>query len=396
MKKVISIFIALVIGCSCLVTAFAGDKVYVTYNANISTSKFPAQVYDADADVILPTDTAIDGYTFNGWYLDSDYTVTANGVKATADMTIYGKWTKNDSYTLTYAVNNNIKTFPAESYVAGTAITFPKTDVDGYTFDGWYKDSKYTEKFTLTVMPSADTTIYGKYTKNEVKYTLSFETNGNNKTDSLSYISGATIEFPKMEVDGYEFVGWFADKDCSKVFTSKTMPAEDTTLYGLYFASSEKINKDINNKDLSSYTADIEMTVDSLKKISNSSAFSMYAVKYIKNLQDNIDVAITKDSDKGIILTFKFGTKTFDFTIPGDFDSLFDEKETTSEVTEQETTEVIENETEIKTETTTNVAEIEEEIPDTGSSLVITVISVLSLISACAASIFIYKKKKEN
>lgn len=45
---------------------------------------------------ISKTQTAVDGYTFDGWYTDEGCTDKWNdGTPLTGSMTLYGKWTKN-------------------------------------------------------------------------------------------------------------------------------------------------------------------------------------------------------------------------------------------------------------------------------------------------------------
>lgn len=47
-----------------------------------------------DEEIKLPTDMKVDGYKFQGWYLDSTYTMDATGALFSEDTVIYAKWAK--------------------------------------------------------------------------------------------------------------------------------------------------------------------------------------------------------------------------------------------------------------------------------------------------------------
>ena len=91
----------------------------------------------------LPNPTRT-GYTFNGWYLEEEFTnkVTSTITVTTADNhTLYAKWTAKE-YNITYVLNDGtINGDYATKYTYGVGATLP-TDVtkDGYTFLGWKDD----------------------------------------------------------------------------------------------------------------------------------------------------------------------------------------------------------------------------------------------------------------
>ena len=47
-----------------------------------------------DQEIKLPTNMKVDGYKFNGWYLDSTYAMDATGALFSEDTVIYAKWAK--------------------------------------------------------------------------------------------------------------------------------------------------------------------------------------------------------------------------------------------------------------------------------------------------------------
>ena len=55
------------------------------------------------------------GYTFAGWYTDTDFTTAwnfANDTMPDNNLTLYAKWTKNPNHTSLNTVNNNPNSSP--------------------------------------------------------------------------------------------------------------------------------------------------------------------------------------------------------------------------------------------------------------------------------------------
>ena len=131
------------------------------------------------------------GYTFDGWYYDSSYTNKAvAGASISANTTLYAKWTLN-TYTVTYVSAYNQPS--AVSGLTNLPSSLPQLSYSGYTFDGWYYDSSYTNKAVAGASISANTTLYAKWTKNVVvseSYDHNFTTS--NKTSSYYSITGNT------------------------------------------------------------------------------------------------------------------------------------------------------------------------------------------------------------
>ncbi|MFV0393057.1 MAG: InlB B-repeat-containing protein [Coprobacillaceae bacterium] len=73
----------------------------------------------------------------------------------------------------------------------------------------------------------------GWYLRDAIKYTVSFETNGGNKIDSVTVYENSLVEQPNNPLKkGSVFVDWFSDKECTKKWNfDKDKVTGDMTLY---------------------------------------------------------------------------------------------------------------------------------------------------------------------
>ena len=151
-----------------------------------------------------------------------------------------------------YAVNIDVKkvtvsfdtdnagTIADQTVDYGTKLTEPAAPTkDGYTFDGWYKDDKFAEKFDFTkpVDSFTDFTLYAKWTEDKPaakSYTLSFESNGGSEVAAQTVRDGEKAVKPAADPtrEGYRFAGWYLDEGLTKAvdWTGFTITA-DTTVY---------------------------------------------------------------------------------------------------------------------------------------------------------------------
>lgn len=196
----------------------------ITYSTSVGTapeSKSDITTLTADE---LPTLSA-DGYTFVGWYTDSELTTPAvAGATISGNTTLYAKWTIN-KYTVTATAENgsiaikdgNDNPVQTNTEVEhGTSLTFTATPNDGYEFTSWsvtgtagtengatYTIASLTGPTTVTANFTAKSTGGGE-TGNVVTKTGTFPRSdmktfdGNPTTGEVSSISkdanGGTVE----------------------------------------------------------------------------------------------------------------------------------------------------------------------------------------------------------
>ena len=197
------------------------------------------------------------GYTFGGWYLDSDCkddkVTSLSATSYTSNITLYAKWTAN-SYTITYKdkggttfSGTHASGYPT-THTYGTATSLKSPTKTGYTFGGWYTTSDCSgssiSSLGATSYISA-ITLYAKWTAKTV--TITWNPNGGSvSTTSSSYTyDGATVTLPTPTRTGYTFKGWYtAASGGSKINGiggSNTKPTANVTYYAQWTANTYAI-----------------------------------------------------------------------------------------------------------------------------------------------------------
>lgn len=162
-----------------------------------------------------PADPTATGYIFKGWYTSQLYTAEFDfNTPITADTTLYAKW--NETYTVTFNVGDHGTAPAAQKVENGGKATKPENPTaKGWRFDGWYTDERYTARYDFDKAVTANTTLYAKWTQ---LFTLTFETNGGTKIDSVEAPDGSLVYLGsyKPTKSGYYFVGWYTDKNLTR------------------------------------------------------------------------------------------------------------------------------------------------------------------------------------
>lgn len=219
-----------------------------------------------DVTVTLPTSekytiTAGEGFTGNSATLAANdgkatFTVQPNtglGVKDYAEtLTISGSNSASAqvalsfsvveaTYTLTVDLNGGSGSTTGGAYAEGAVINIDAGSRSHYRFDGWTssKGGSFADASsanTTFTMPAADTTITANWRyiggsgSSTDYYRLTFETNGGSAIDSIKKTYGTTIDLrdytPTRE--GYDFNGWYSDKDLTDKIISIRLTGNKT------------------------------------------------------------------------------------------------------------------------------------------------------------------------
>lgn len=173
------------------------------------------QTVELNGKATKPADPTAEGYVFRGWYTTAACTTEFDfNTPIAADTTLYAKW--DEIYTVTFNVGGHGTAPAAQKVENGGKATKPENPTaKGWRFDGWYTDERYTARYDFDKAVTANTTLYAKWTQ---LFTLTFETNGGTKIDSVEAPDGSLVYLGsyKPTKSGYYFVGWYTDKNLTR------------------------------------------------------------------------------------------------------------------------------------------------------------------------------------
>lgn len=184
-KNRILIVLALVMLCAVGVFALAACNNTETYTVTFMVrengttgdwQQYTTVDTNDDGSVTLPVEPAVDGYTFRDWYTDE--ACSADNVfdesNVTGDITVYALMAEAN---ITLNITDGSGT---STQVAGTLSALSQTTAEqeaaaaeeNLTFDGWYTDAAFTQKYTDGMDATA---LYGRYMA-QITYDNGYET----------------------------------------------------------------------------------------------------------------------------------------------------------------------------------------------------------------------------
>lgn len=224
-------------------------KLVITFDPNnegISSSQKVDWSKDG-ATLLVPTpEPTKEGHTFEGWYYDNNGENTKWNFetdKAKYTMTLKAKW-KANTYNVTVENDGNgtASAAPASAKM-GDEVSLTAMPKSGYHFKEWevisdnvkIEDNKFT-------MPAAHVTVKAIFERNASSggsggggggttyYTLTFETNGGGSMQAIRAARGKTLDLSAYTPmrDGYDFGGWYADKDLTQRITEIKLSGSKT------------------------------------------------------------------------------------------------------------------------------------------------------------------------
>ena len=211
-------------------------------------------------NVILPLCTK-EGFIFTGWY-DGETLAGKAGEEYTvlADVTLKALYEKEKeeekpvTCTVTFDADGGETVRKSISAEKGSAIILPLCSKTGYEFLGWFLASDENvcagqagEEFTVR----SDITLKAHFEKKEaVKVTITFDTDGGKEVKVIKAAKGDMIRLPKTEKEGYNFLGWYTEKDGGILLGipgSEMKAVKDMTAYALW--EKEAVKDNDNDKD---------------------------------------------------------------------------------------------------------------------------------------------------
>ncbi|MGM9573423.1 MAG: S-layer homology domain-containing protein [Hominicoprocola sp.] len=204
----------------------AGNYTYETNGGTFAADPF-AVLYP-NQDFTLPTNITKTGYSFDGWYANSELTgspVATIVAGSTGSKQFWAKWTPI-TYKITYTLNGGTVTpaNPTDYTIETAAITLKNPTRTGYTFTGWSGTGLSGSANTSVTIPASSTgdrSYTANWTVNQ--YTITFNSNGGSTIAPIKQNYGTVVNAPTPTKTGYTFTGW------SPALPS-TMPAGDLTV----------------------------------------------------------------------------------------------------------------------------------------------------------------------
>jgi uncharacterized repeat protein (TIGR02543 family) len=190
---------------------------------------------------ILEPNTPIKkGYIFEGWYEEANYQNPYNFNQThTEDITLYAKWTFDDTYTITNLIASETET---KQIILGQGenVDLPQLFREGYIFDWWYTTENYNVRYRdylyFAEPLGYELNLYAKWIEAPNVVYLTLETYGGTKprysiTEGVMQ-TGIIQANPDDEIwvinpskEGYNFAGWYEDE----AFSTIVMPASSST-----------------------------------------------------------------------------------------------------------------------------------------------------------------------
>lgn len=224
-------------------------KLVITFDPNNGGNSSRQEVYwkKDGAPLIAPIPKPTkEGHTFEGWYYDNNGENTEWNFetdRAKYTMRLTAQW-KANIYNVTVENDGNgtASAAPASAKM-GDEVRLTAMPNSGYHFKKWevisdnvkIEDNKFT-------MPAAHVTVKAIFERNASSggsggggggttyYTLTFETNGGGSMQAIRAARGKTLDLSAYTPmrDGYDFSGWYADKDLTQRITEIKLSGSKT------------------------------------------------------------------------------------------------------------------------------------------------------------------------
>jgi len=147
---------------------------------------------------------------------------------------------KNDIITIQFNSDGGSRVESIEVEKGGS-IKLPNVTKDGYTFVGWYLDSK---KVSNDTKYDKDVILKAKWLEESAKtYTITFDSDGGSNVDDLIVECDKELSLPENPTkEGYEFISWI-DKNETPILDKALLACENVTLKANWKKIEEKVEE---------------------------------------------------------------------------------------------------------------------------------------------------------
>ena len=237
----------------------APNEALITYELNGGTNHTDNPEKYTEGQAMELKDPSREGYTFKGWYTDSEYKNAFAGItsETKGNLTLYAKWEKvtveAGEALITYELNGgtNHADNPAK-YTEGQALELKDPSREGFIFKGWYTDSELKNEFAgITSETKGNLKLYAKWEEITVapgEALITYELNGgtNHADNPVKYTEGQPLELKDPSREGYTFKGWYTDSEFKNEFAGITSETKgNLTIYAKWEEEGNSDNKDV-------------------------------------------------------------------------------------------------------------------------------------------------------
>lgn len=279
------------------------DKIQVTFDYNYENAP-SATVVEIDYNDVVeePNDPQRTNYEFDGWYTEKSCENEVDFETALKeDVTYYAGWTQT-YVTVNFIANYDGGKNTSSIVKVGESVSEPMTPTrSGYLFNGWYKEKETTSVFDFSTKLSQDLNLYAGWkadTGDNVTLTYMWNyqgapNDGIFNTVTIEKNSKTTGLNPTRE--GYLFVGWYKDANCTDSFDFTKRITEDATLYAYWYKEEvfEAEYVDVSKIDGKGYSGEASGTKIIEKDLYNANASNGYYVSWLYNPGIKLEFNIT-------------------------------------------------------------------------------------------------------
>ncbi|HPO49265.1 MAG TPA: InlB B-repeat-containing protein [Spirochaetota bacterium] len=156
----------------------SSDSYVLTFNSN-EGSYVNTQIVAKGTKAIEPTEPQKDGYSFGGWYKDSDLELffDFSSEIVESDISLYAKWNSPDYFTVIFDCMGGSLIEPL-TVKKGDKIIKPSTDPikESASFEGWYKEKTYISLWNFDATLDSNVALYAKWSTTSSTTTTSIVT----------------------------------------------------------------------------------------------------------------------------------------------------------------------------------------------------------------------------
>ena len=227
-----------------LYASWKATEYQINYELNGGTTKvdLPKVRTVEDEKYVLPN-AEKDGYTFEGWYSNPEFTGEAVEYLDASNLyieTLYAKFT-NCQFTISYDLDGGKWEAEEgkEEFETDEEVVLLSPVKDGYKFVGWMDE---TEDF-VTEIENKNYVLQAIW--DVIEYTISFKVDGIELPEkSINYTIEDEVELPILVDDNADFNGWYLTENYSdeKISILPKGKFGDVVLYGFWAEKTYKVN----------------------------------------------------------------------------------------------------------------------------------------------------------